>query len=127
MKVTSIEIWDVNCETMPYHHPVIIRVNTDEGISGVGEVGLAYGGGSSVQKVSFETLAQLLGESDSRTLRQFLINTFDGLGPEAAERILKEAEFGSRQSPGKLKRADIEGLHAAMRDVNLSEGLDEES
>jgi DNA topoisomerase-6 subunit B len=86
------------------------------------EVGLAYGGGSSVQKVSFETLARLLGESDSRTLRQFLINTFDGLGPEAAERILKEAEFGSRQSPGKLKRADIEGLHAAMRDVNLSEG-----
>jgi DNA topoisomerase-6 subunit B len=86
------------------------------------EVALAYGGGAAVQKVSFETLAQLLAESDARTLRQFLINTFDGLGPDAAERILKEAKFGARQSPAKLKRAERVRLHEAMRDVNLSEG-----
>jgi L-alanine-DL-glutamate epimerase-like enolase superfamily enzyme len=47
MKVTSVEIWDVNSETLPWHHPVIIRVSTDEGIHGVGEVGLAYGTGHS--------------------------------------------------------------------------------
>ena len=47
MKVTSVEIWDTNSELMPFWHPVIIRVNTDEGISGVGEVGLAYGTGHS--------------------------------------------------------------------------------
>ena len=53
-------------------------------------------------------LDELLAESDARTLRQFLINTFDGLGPDAADQILKEAEFGTRQSPGKLKPSDIE-------------------
>jgi L-alanine-DL-glutamate epimerase-like enolase superfamily enzyme len=47
MKVTSIEIWDTNSEIMPTWHPVIIRANTDEGISGIGEVGLAYGTGHS--------------------------------------------------------------------------------
>jgi galactonate dehydratase len=47
MKVTSVEIWDVDIESLPWHHPVIIRVNTDEGISGLGEVGLAYGTGHS--------------------------------------------------------------------------------
>jgi L-alanine-DL-glutamate epimerase-like enolase superfamily enzyme len=40
MKVTSVEIWDINCPNLPWHLPVIVRVNTDEGISGVGEVGL---------------------------------------------------------------------------------------
>jgi galactonate dehydratase len=47
MKITSVEIWDVDCPSLPWHHPVIIRVNTDEGISGIGEVGLAYGTGHS--------------------------------------------------------------------------------
>jgi galactonate dehydratase len=47
MKVTSVQIWDVNIPSLPWHHPVIIRVNTDEGISGLGEVGLAYGTGHS--------------------------------------------------------------------------------
>jgi galactonate dehydratase len=47
MKVTQAEIWEVNNPTTPWHHPVLLRVNTDEGISGVGEVGLAYGSGQS--------------------------------------------------------------------------------
>jgi len=47
MKVTSVEIWDTNTSVMPNWHPIIIRVNTDEGVSGVGEVGLAYGIGHS--------------------------------------------------------------------------------
>jgi DNA topoisomerase-6 subunit B len=85
------------------------------------EVGLAYGGSSPAKRVSLETLTELLGESDARTLRQFLMNTFDGMGADAADRILKEANFGSRQSPAKLKRKDVEQLHQAMRNVNLSE------
>ena len=47
MKVKSVEIFDVQMEksiSIPWH-PVLVRVNTDEGISGVGEVGLAYGVG----------------------------------------------------------------------------------
>ena len=86
------------------------------------EVALAYGGAAAAQKVPLDALGEMLTESDARTLRQFLINSFDGLGPDAADRILAEAEFASRQSPGRLKKADIQRLHAAMRDVNVSEG-----
>jgi len=87
------------------------------------EVGLAYGGASNVAKrISLDALAELLSESDARTLRQFLINTFDGIGAEAADRILKEAGFGSRQSPAKLRKKDVEQLHHAMQNVSVSEG-----
>jgi DNA topoisomerase-6 subunit B len=87
------------------------------------EVGLAYGGASNVAKrISLDGLAELLSESDARTLRQFLINTFDGIGAEAADRIIKEAGFGSRQSPAKLKKKDVEQLHHAMQNVSVSEG-----
>jgi DNA topoisomerase VI subunit B len=86
------------------------------------EVGLAYGGVSQAQKVSLEALTELLSESDARTLRQFLMNTFDGIGSEASDKILTEAKMGTRQSPAKLKKDEIAQLHAAMRNVNLSEG-----
>jgi DNA topoisomerase-6 subunit B len=85
------------------------------------EVALAYGGASTVEKISKEALRELLAESDARTLRQFLVNTFDGLGSDAADRIIKEGGFGSRQSPGKLKRTDVDTLHAAMRNLSLSD------
>ena len=86
------------------------------------EVGLAYGAGTTAQKVSVELLDQLLNESDTRTLRQFLVNTFDGLGTDAADRILKETDFGMRKSPSRLVKTEREKLHAAMRNVNISEG-----
>lgn len=86
------------------------------------EVALAYGGSNTAQKVSLELLTELIRECDARTLRQFIVNTFDGLGPDAADRILQEGKFGTRQSPGKLKHADIKRLHEAMRNVNLSAG-----
>jgi DNA topoisomerase-6 subunit B len=85
------------------------------------EVALAYGGSSAVEKISLDALRELLAESDARTIRQFLVNTFDGLGQEAADRIIKEAGFGSRQSPGKLKADDIKTLHSAMRNLSLSD------
>lgn len=50
MKITSIDIIDVASE---FHsatsrwRPTVVRVNTDEGISGYGEIGLAYGVGAS--------------------------------------------------------------------------------
>ena len=86
------------------------------------EVGLAFGGVSSAQKVSLETLKEMLSESDARTLRQFLLNSFDGVGSEASDKILTEAKMGTRQSPGKLDKDEIQTLHAAMRNVNLSDG-----
>jgi len=86
------------------------------------EVALTYGAGTTAQKVSLELLERLLKESDARTIRQFLVNTFDGLGNGAAEKIIKEAEIGSRQSPTKLAAKQLEELHLAMRNVNISEG-----
>ena len=86
------------------------------------EVGLAYGGASPTQKVSLEALTDLLSESDARSVRQFLLTTFDGIGAAGAERIMTEARMGARQSPSKLKKDEIAMLHGAMKNVNLSEG-----
>jgi DNA topoisomerase-6 subunit B len=63
-----------------------------------------------------------LVQSDARTIRQFLINTFSGVGVEAADRIIKEAKARTRQSPAKMKPAEIEQLHHAMQSINISEG-----
>ena len=86
------------------------------------EVGLAYGGASPAQKVSLDTLTEMLSESDARSVRQFLLNTFDGIGASGAEKIMAEANIGARQSIQKLSKDDIAQLHTAMRNVNLSEG-----
>ena len=86
------------------------------------EVGLAYGGASPVSRVTREGLAELMEESDARTLRQFLITTFQGLGADAADKILTVADVGTRVSPGRLKAADVDRLHQAVQNVNISEG-----
>lgn len=86
------------------------------------EVGLAWGGGTSAHRVTRDALAEFLEESDARTLRQFLITTFHGLGTEAADKILATAKVGTRISPGRLKSTDVEHLHEAMQNVNISEG-----
>ena len=86
------------------------------------EVGLAYGATSPTGKVTLEALTDLLAESDARSLRQFLLNTFDGIGAVGADKILKEARMGPRQSAAKIGKEDIAKLYAAMKNVNLSEG-----
>jgi DNA topoisomerase-6 subunit B len=86
------------------------------------EVGLAYGGASATQKVTLDGLTESLSESDARSMRQFLLTTYDGIGAAGAEKILLEAKLGPRQTPAKLGKEDIARLHAAMRNVNLSEG-----
>lgn len=58
MRAIGVEIFDINVEEMPTWHPVLIRVNTDEGISGVGEVGLAYGTGHSAGAGMAKNLAE---------------------------------------------------------------------
>lgn len=86
------------------------------------EVGIAYGGAPGATKVTREALVDLLHETDARTLRQFLSTTFAGVGPDAADRILKSAGFGARVSPGRLKNKEIDKLLHAMQNVNLEEG-----
>jgi DNA topoisomerase-6 subunit B len=86
------------------------------------EVGLAYGGASPTQKVTLEGLSELLQESDARSLKQFLLTTFDGIGVTGADKILAQAKLTTRQTPAKLQEEDIVQLHAAMKNVNLTEG-----
>jgi L-alanine-DL-glutamate epimerase-like enolase superfamily enzyme len=88
MKVTSVEIWDTQNEQMPQWHPIIIRVNTDEGISGLGEVGLAYGTGHSGGAGYVKNLAEnfLIGADPMKTEQMWenmFRNTFwaQGGGP----------------------------------------------
>ncbi len=75
-----------------------------------------------MHRVHRELLVELLEETDTRTVRQFLINTFNGLGPTVAERILKQARLGTRQTPGRLKPKELDALLHAMQNVNISEG-----
>ena len=86
------------------------------------EAALAYGGGPSAQRITREALGELAGESDARSLRQFLTTTFTGLGGEAADKILAEAQLAPRQSPSKLKKQALDALHGAMQHVNVDEG-----
>lgn len=86
------------------------------------EVGLTYGGVAPTQNVSRELLAELLHESDARTVRQFLISTFNGLGPESADKIIKSSGLGTRQSPSKFSSKEIDKLHESMKHINISEG-----
>ncbi len=85
------------------------------------EVGLAYGGTVSTRKVSRDELGQLLDETDSRTVKQFLMSTFDGLGNEGTDKIVTAAKLGKRQSPSKLKSREIDELFDAMQHVSVGE------
>ncbi|MBA2117991.1 DNA topoisomerase VI subunit B [Bremerella alba] len=86
------------------------------------EVALAYGGNVETQKITKELLTELLYETDARTVRQFLILTFNGLGPDAADKIIKQSKVGTRKSPNKLKPKEIDHLFEAMQNINVNEG-----
>ncbi|MFO0885116.1 MAG: hypothetical protein U0894_13160 [Pirellulales bacterium] len=84
------------------------------------EVGLAYGGASTAQKVTLEQLTEFLSETDARTLRQFLMNTFDG--PEDRGQDHDGSGHEHAEQPFQMDAKEIATLHAAMRNVNLSDG-----
>ncbi|MDR1925721.1 MAG: DNA topoisomerase VI subunit B [Planctomycetaceae bacterium] len=86
------------------------------------EVGLAYGGMPASHRVSLHVLEEMLGESDARTLRQFLTSTFDGLGADAADKIIKSARLRPRVSPKNIDPKELARLHESMQTLNLSEG-----
>ena len=86
------------------------------------EVALAYGGSLQDQKVSRDGLVELINQSDARTLRKFLIDTFNGVGADAADKVITSAKLTTRGSPQKLNKAEIDSLHQALHSVNTSEG-----
>jgi len=85
MKINRVEIFDINCEKRPTWHPVFVRIHTDEGISGVGEAGLAYDWGHSAAASLIKQIAEnmLMGWDPFQTellWARMLRESFWGLG-----------------------------------------------
>ncbi|OCG04814.1 mandelate racemase/muconate lactonizing enzyme family protein [Gilliamella apis] len=88
MKITSIEVFDCKLgkddPSLSYFNPVFIRINTDEGISGIGEAGLAYGSGANAAVGIFKDLApSLIGEDPlniESIWEKYYRGTFWGMG-----------------------------------------------
>jgi len=85
MKVTHVEIFDIECPLRPQWHPVFVRVHTDEGIHGVGEAGLAYDLGHSAAASMIKEFSQsmVLGADPFNTellWSRMLRDSFWGLG-----------------------------------------------
>jgi galactonate dehydratase len=59
MKITSVEVFDVQADWRRGWNPVIIRINTDEGLSGLGESGVAVGGGHNAYAAIVKDLAEM--------------------------------------------------------------------
>lgn len=86
------------------------------------EVGLAYGGGPANHKVSREALDELLDQTDVRTLRQFILTTFQGMSAESADKIIEAAQLKPRTSPKSLDREETNRFHEALQRINLDDG-----
>lgn len=84
MKITQVEIFHVHTRRTTSQRPILIRIDTDEGIHGVGEVGLAYGvGGAAGAAMVKELSARILGRDPFQTERiweDFFKHTFWGQG-----------------------------------------------
>jgi len=85
MKITRVDIFDIECPKRPQWHPVFIRMTTDEGITGVGEAGLAYDWGHSAAAALIKQIAQamLIGFDPFQTellWSRMLRESFWGLG-----------------------------------------------
>ena len=85
MKVTHVEIFDIHCPERPPWNPIFIRVHTDEGISGVGEAGLAYDWGHSAAAAMIKEIVEavLIGYDPFQTEKlwsRMLRESFWGLG-----------------------------------------------
>jgi L-alanine-DL-glutamate epimerase-like enolase superfamily enzyme len=87
MKITSVDIFQMgkprNTKTKPYN-AVVVRLNTDEGISGFGEVGLAYGAGSSGGVGMLKDMAYFILGADPENVEalweKLFRKTFWGMG-----------------------------------------------
>ena len=59
MKITRVDIFSVQAAWRRGWNPVIVRINTDEGIHGIGEAGPAVGGGHNAYVGMLRDLAQM--------------------------------------------------------------------
>ncbi len=99
MKVTRVEIFDINVPDRANWHPVLLRAYTDEGITGLGEVGLAYGTGHTAGAGMAKNLAE-----------QFLIGADPFKTEHLWDRMFRESFWGLGGGPviyGGMSAIDI--------------------
>lgn len=106
MKITSVEVIKVatpfNFDTSTWQ-PVVVRVNTDEGISGYGELGMTYGTGFTAGFGMCKDLAGLIMGMDPRN------------NEEIWEKMLKKTFWG--QGGGTVIFAGMSALDTALWDI----------
>lgn len=82
MKITSVDVFE--CKFNVMGKVICIRVNTDEGISGFGEVGLSYGGMHDAGVGIAKDMAKLIVGKDPMNIEAIWENifrsTFWGMG-----------------------------------------------
>ncbi|MEN6385778.1 MAG: mandelate racemase/muconate lactonizing enzyme family protein [Veillonellales bacterium] len=106
MKITSVDIIDVandfSSATSKWR-PVVVKINTDEGISGFGEVGLAYGVGASAGFGMAKDLAKIIIGMDPRN------------NEEIWNKMQKKTFWG--QGGGTVFTAAMSGIDIALWDL----------
>jgi galactonate dehydratase len=103
MRVTQIEVFHVHTRRSTGQRPILVRVDTDEGISGVGEVGLAYGAAGAAGAAIIKDYASfVLGRDPFDTERLW-------------EDLLKHTFWG--QGGGTVVFAGISGIDIALWDI----------
>lgn len=104
MKINRVEIFDIHCPKRPPWNPVFIRIHTDEGISGVGEAGLAYDLGHSAAAHMIKEIAEAM-----------LIG-FDPMNTELLwSRMLRESFWGLGGGP--VLYAAMSAIDTALWDI----------
>ncbi|MCD1635202.1 mandelate racemase/muconate lactonizing enzyme family protein [Martelella mediterranea] len=106
MKISKVEIFDVQMPdgiAIPWH-PVLVRVHTDEGLTGVGEVGLAYGIGHA---------------AGAQAAREIAERFFIGADPMRREALWENVYRGSfwGQSANTHVLAGLSGIDTALWDI----------
>ena len=106
MKITKVEVFNVQMSleiAIPWH-PVLVRVHTDEGLTGVGEVGLAYGIGH---------------EAGAHAAKEIAERFFIGADPFRREALWEDVYRGSfwGQSANTHVFAGLSGIDTALWDI----------
>lgn len=106
MKITSVDIIDVAndfASATSKWRPVVVRINTNEGISGFGEVGMAYGVGASA------------GFGMAKDLASIIIGMDPLHNEEIWNKMQKKTFWG--QGGGTVVTAGMSGIDIALWDI----------
>ncbi len=72
--------------------------------------------------IDLEMLKMLIKSSDAKTLEEFLVKEFQGVGKVTAERFLKQFGFDPNKDPHTLTQEELEALVKAMKSYSEFRG-----